>query len=56
MKKKSADKEKECKMKLLVEGKTTTEAEDNARQKREVIRCELDGMCGRTKNMLNLTA
>jgi len=41
-------------MKLLVEGETATEAEDTERQKRNVIRCRLGGMCGRTKNMLNL--
>jgi hypothetical protein len=41
-------------MKLLMEGETATEAADTERQKRKVIRYELDGMCGRTKNVLTL--
>ena len=41
-------------MKLLVEGETATEVEDTERQKRKVIRCGLDEMCGHTKNVLNL--
>jgi hypothetical protein len=41
-------------MKLLMEGETATETEDTARQKGKVIRCGLDGMCGRTKNVSEL--
>jgi len=41
-------------MKLLMEGETATREEDTEQQKRKVIHCGLDGMCGCTKNVLTL--